>query len=97
MNEINVSLSNNVISKKTINVVIAKNTSGVISTNRNVVTLKSVPTINEGIDRLDDLVDVDPSGETDGAVPVYNQSTDKYVVQKLDLASVNGDLDGGNF
>lgn len=85
------------MTNKTINVVITKNTSGILSTNRNVVTLKSVPTINGGVNRLDGLKDVDPNGEIDGAVPVYNQATDKYVVQKLNLDSVNGDLDGGNF
>jgi hypothetical protein len=73
----------------------ANATSGSISTNRNPVTLKNVSTMNIG--RLDSLNDVVATGEINGAVPVYDASSDKYVVQKLDLSNVSGDLDGGTF
>lgn len=75
----------------------ANSTSGIISTNRNNVSLKNVPTILSGVNRFDALTDVVPTGEINGAVPVYDQSTDKYIVKKLDLNDVNGDLDGGTF
>jgi hypothetical protein len=76
----------------------ANATAGSVSTNRNPVTLKNVPTISTGgTNRLDSLNDVVASGEISGAVPVYDAATDKYVVQKLDLNNVIGDLDGGTF
>ena len=43
------------------------------------------------------LKDVVATGETNGAVPVYDANTDKYVVKKLDLGDVTGNLDGGTF
>lgn len=75
----------------------ANATAGVISTNRNTVTLKELPTITSGATRLDSLTDVVASGETQGAVPVYDASTDRYIVQQLNLSDVTGDLDGGTF
>lgn len=76
----------------------ANATAGSVTTNRNPVTLKNVPTITAGgSNRLDGLNDVVASGEISGAVPVYDATTDKYVVQKLDLNNVIGDLDGGTF
>jgi len=76
----------------------ANATAGIVSTNRNPVTLKNVPTVTVGgLNRLDALNDVVSTGETSGAVPVYDAATDKYVVQKLDLSNVIGDLDGGTF
>lgn len=79
---------------KTINVVVGKKNNNIINTNRNPVTLKSVVTQTT---RLDNLNDVVATGEVSGAVPVYDAATDKYVVQKLDLNNVTGDLDGGTF
>ena len=88
----------NVVVGKRKNVRISANaTSGVINTSAP-VTLKSIPTIGVGIDRLDSLKDVYAGGETTGAVPVYDSVSDKYVVKKLDLSTdVIGDLDGGVF
>lgn len=80
---------------KTINVVVANKSNDIISTNRNIVTLKSSSV--QPLTRLDSLVDVDPVGEITGAVPVYNSVTDKYEVHKLNLTDVTGDLDGGTF
>ena len=51
-----------------------------------------------GVDRLDHLTDVTAAGETDGAVPVYDSGSDKYIVKKINLGTdVSGDLDGGTF
>lgn len=76
----------------------ANATAGSVSTNRNPVTLKNVPTLSSGgANRLDSLNDVVSSGEISGAVPVYDASSDKYVVQQLNLNNVIGDLDGGTF
>lgn len=74
----------------------ANATAGVIDS-RVPVTLKNVPFAVGGATRLDALLDVDPVGEIAGAVPVYDVASDKYIVKKLDLANVVGDLDGGTF
>jgi hypothetical protein len=60
------------------------------------VVLKNV-TNAAGINRLDHLLDVDASHEVENATLVYDQNTDKYIVKKLDLADVTGNLDGGTF
>ena len=59
-----------------------------------IVKNKSVVT---GATRLDRLSDVDATGETDGAILVYEPSTDTYVVKKLDLSYVTGNVDSGTF
>lgn len=82
---------------RTINVSIAKKSSTGVINPTNPVTLKNVPTINSGVDKLDQLTDVNPAGETDGAVPVYDSATDKYIVQKMNMTDIVGDLDGGTF
>lgn len=89
----------NVVVGRKKNIQISANaTSDIVSTNRNNVTLKNVPTVTSGgLNRLDTLNDVVSSGEISGAVPVYNSTTDKYVVQKLNISDVDGDLDGGTF
>jgi hypothetical protein len=61
------------------------------------VTLKTNPVMSSGVSRLDKLADVIANNETTGATLVYDATTDKYVVQKLDLTNVTGDLDGGTF
>lgn len=64
------------------------------------VTLKTVPYAGQGTtstSRLDKLSDVNAGSETEGAVPVYEANTDTYVVKKVDLSNVTGDLDGGTF
>lgn len=48
--------------------------------------------------RLDSLNDVDSTNEINGAVPVYDATTDKYVVKKIDAGDLgNLDVDGGIF
>lgn len=86
------------INKKIINVSISKKSNSGIIGPTSPVTLKNVPTINVGVDRLDKLTDVYAAGEIAGAVPVYDSVTDKYIVKKLDLGNdLIGDLDGGTF
>jgi hypothetical protein len=70
-------------------------TAGIIDTTTPVV-LKNNPVLG-GVTRLDKLVDVAANNEVNGATLVYNAANDTYVVQKLDLSNVTGDLDGGNF
>lgn len=82
---------------RTINVSIARKSSTGVINPTNPVTLKNVPTINSGVDKLDQLTDVNPAGETDGAVPVYDSASDKYIVQKMNMTDIVGDLDGGTF
>jgi hypothetical protein len=75
----------------------ANATSGIIDTTTP-VTIKPIPTIaSGGIDRLDHLKDVNANTEVDGATLVYDSGNDKYIVKKLDLANVTGNLDGGDF
>jgi hypothetical protein len=79
------------------NVIIAKiNNNRTINSNAPVV-LKNVTNAVGGVSRLDHLLDVVPTGETAGATLVYDSDTDKYIVKKLDLADVTGNLDGGIF
>ncbi len=82
---------------KTINVSIARKSSTGVINPTNPVKIKNVPTINSGVDKLDRLTDVVATGETDGAVPVYDSVTDKYIVQKMSMTDIVGDLDGGTF
>ena len=81
---------------KVINVVVANKKDGVIEASAP-VTLKPIPTISSGIDRLDHLKDVNANTEVDGATLVYDVANDTYNVRKLDLADVVGNLDGGDF
>jgi hypothetical protein len=62
-------------------------TAGVIQTNTP-VTLRNIAATAP--QRLDLCSDVDATSEVDGAVPVYDSATDKYVVQQINL-------DGGSF
>jgi hypothetical protein len=81
---------------KVINVIVANKKDGIIEASAP-VTLKPIPTINSGIDRLDHLKDVNANTEINGATLVYDIANDTYNVKKLDLADVVGTLDGGNF
>jgi hypothetical protein len=71
-------------------------TAGIIDTTTPVV-LKNNPSIGGGVSRLDRLTDVAANTEINGATLVYNAANDTYVVQRLDLSNVTGDLDGGTF
>jgi hypothetical protein len=81
---------------KVINVIVASKKDGIIEASAP-VTLKPIPTINSGVDRLDNLKDVNATTEINGATLVYDIANDTYNVKKLDLADVVGALDGGNF
>ena len=81
---------------KVINVVVANKKDGIIESAAP-VTLKPIPTVASGIDRLDHLKDVNANTEVTGATLVYDSSNDTYNVRKLDLADVVGVLDGGDF
>jgi hypothetical protein len=81
----------NVIVARPRNIKVSSNaTAGVIDSSTP-VTIKNVSSaIGNGITRLDSLVDVNASNETDNATLVYNFETDTYVVKQMDL-------DGGTF
>jgi hypothetical protein len=81
---------------KVINVIVASKKDGIIEASAP-VTLKPIPTINSGVDRLDNLKDVNATAEINGATLVYDIANDTYNVKKLDLADVVGALDGGNY
>ena len=95
-------------SSSTINVVIAKPrqiqvsanaTLGIIDSSTPVV-LKNNPSLivaGSGIERFDRLRDIDAATEVEGAVPVYQANSDVYVVKKLDLNNITGEVDGGTF
>ena len=89
---------NVVVARKRTVQVSANATAGIIDSTTP-VTLKPIPSVSSGtrVDRLDKLKDVVATGETNGAVPVYDATTDKYVVKKVDLGDVTGNLDGGTF
>jgi hypothetical protein len=86
---------NVVVGRKRTVQISANTTGGVIDTSVPVV-LKNNPAVG-GVTRLDRLNDVRANNEINGATLVYNATDDTYVVKKLDLADVTGDLDGGVF
>lgn len=86
---------NVVVSKKRSVQISSNATAGIIDTTTPVV-LKNNPVLGAAT-RLDRLSDVIANNEIDGATLVYNSTNDTYVVKKLDLSDVVGDLDGGTF
>lgn len=67
------------------------------SPKNSIVIKNAASTISTG-GRLDMLQDVvEGTMPTDGSTLVYNSSTDKYEVQKLNLSDTDGPLDGGEF
>lgn len=86
---------NVVVSRKRTIQIAANATAGIIDTTTPVV-IKNNPVMG-GVTRLDKLTDVAANTEINGATLVYNAANDTYVVQKLDISNVTGDLDGGTF
>lgn len=88
---------NVVVSKKRTIQISANATAGIIDTSAPIV-IKNNPVLTAGgATRLDKLTDVAANNEVNGATLVYNAANDTYVVQKLDISNVTGDLDGGTF
>lgn len=88
-------MTNVVVARKRTVQVSANGTAGILDTSVP-VTLKNNPSLT-ATTRLDKLTDVVANAEIDGATLVYEASIDKYIVKKLDLSDVTGDLDGGTF
>ena len=89
---------------KTIKIVVNQANTGQLITKQPATTVEGMPvTPTQG--RLDQLTDVDPQGEIEGATVVYDANTDTYIVKKLDFEDIEGDpgdidlteVDGGNF
>ena len=89
-------MTNVVVSRKRTVQISANATAGIIDTSTPVI-LKNNPVAIGASTRLDKLTDVVANNEVNGATLVYNSENDTYVVQKLDLSNVTGDLDGGTF
>jgi phosphoribosylformylglycinamidine (FGAM) synthase PurS component len=49
------------------------------------------------INSIEDLPDVDEVNVTDGALLIYNQTTDKYEVKEFTQQFIVGAIDGGEF
>lgn len=49
------------------------------------------------VGRLDLLNDVNSANEVNGAVPVYDATTDTYVVKRLEGTDIDLNVDGGTF
>lgn len=79
----------NVIVARSRNIKVSSNATAGVLDSSTPVTIKNSTSTN-GITRLDSLVDVNASNETDNATLVYNFETDTYVVKQMDL-------DGGTF
>jgi hypothetical protein len=88
---------NVVVSRKRTVQISANATAGIIDTTTPVVLKNNPVVVTGGVTRLDKLTDVSANNEINGATLVYNAENDTYVVQKLDLSNVTGDLDGGTF
>lgn len=81
----------NVIVARPRNIKVSSNATAGVLDSSTPVTIKNVSAaIGNGITRLDSLVDVNASNETDNATLVYNFETDTYVVKQMNL-------DGGTF
>lgn len=89
-------MTNVVVARKRTIQVSANGTAGILDTTVP-ITLKNNPVISSGANRLDKLNDVVANAEVNGATLVYQSNTDTYIVKKLDLSDVTGDLDGGTF
>jgi hypothetical protein len=84
-----------VSSKKSIRV--TANTTGEVIQTSTPVTLKNTTTLSNA-SRLDQLADVlEPVSPEDGSTLIYNASTDRYEVKKINLGEVEGNLNGGTF
>lgn len=79
----------NVIVARSRNIKVSSNATAGVLDSSTPVTIKNSP-LTSGITRLDSLVDVNASNETDNATLVYDFHTDTYVVKQMDL-------DGGTF
>jgi hypothetical protein len=89
-------MTNVIVARKTNINVNVNSTAGIIQPT-SPVNIQNVPTINTGKTRIDEMDDVLPEGEVEGASLVYDSAIDKYIVKKINLADVVGDLDGGEF
>jgi hypothetical protein len=49
------------------------------------------------INSIEDLPDVDEIDVIEGATLVYNANTDTYDVKRIDVADIDGIIDGGEF
>lgn len=88
---------NVLVSRKRTIQISANATAGIIDTTTPVVLKNNPIVVSGGVSRLDKLTDVAANTEVNGATLVYNAANDTYVVQKLDISNVTGDLDGGTF
>lgn len=88
---------NVLVSRKRTIQISANATAGIIDTSTPVVLKNNPVVVSGGVSRLDKLTDVAANNEINGATLVYNAANDTYVVQKLDISNVTGDLDGGTF
>jgi hypothetical protein len=81
--------------------IVVKPSFAVISNPPQTVVIKNQATTisaNISANRLDTLQDVVEEGTPpEGSTLVYNPTTDKYEVQKLNFTDVDGPLDGGSF
>jgi hypothetical protein len=87
----------NVVVGRKRNINISANTTAGVIDSTTPVTLKNISSVGGITQRFDRLLDVSAEGETQGAVPVYDDTTDKYIVKKLDFTEIDGNLDGGTF
>jgi hypothetical protein len=70
---------------------------GIINTS-GPLTISNTATINvTGYNRLDRLADVNVTNEVQGGVPIYDSSTDKYVIGNITGNLIFGEIDGGIF
>ena len=81
--------TNNVIVARPRNIKVSSDATAGVLDSTTPVTIKS-GILTNGITRLDSLIDVNASNETDNATLVYDYETDTYVVKQMDL-------DGGTF
>lgn len=67
-----------------------KNTSGILQ-NKAPISIKGA--LKSSVKKLEDIGDVQSIDLVDGATLVYNQTSAKYEIKKLDADDLDGDID----
>jgi hypothetical protein len=85
-----------VANKKTVQVS-ADNSLGIIDSTAPVNLVKTPTIVSLGVQKIEELNDVNSSNKVQGATLVYDYSNNNYVATQLDMDYITGGLHGGTF
>ena len=83
-------------SQSTLHKVVVNNLGGIL-TAASPFTIKNELGQNVVIAAMDQLVDVQLVDKVNTAVPIYNDSSDKYEIRPLLFENISGTINGGTF